>query len=80
MNFAEITDEVLKEAQELAHNAVRIVARLARQNAWEDYQTVKRWFEVKRKFERKKRKGEMERRHSHCQSYDNAIGRDVVEA
>ena len=49
MNYGRITHEVLKDARELAHNAVRIVAYLARQNGWSDYDTVKNWFEAKRR-------------------------------
>ena len=58
MNFGDITDQVLKEAQELAHNAVRIVANLAHQNGWSDYDTVKNWFKAKRrKWEAEEAKG-----------------------
>ncbi len=49
MNFGRITSEVLKDARELAHNSVRIVAYLARQKNWSDHDTVKNWFEAKRR-------------------------------
>lgn len=49
MNYGRITSELLKDARELAHNSVRIVAHLARQHNWIDYDTVKYWFEAKRR-------------------------------
>lgn len=49
MNFGRITSEKLKEARELAHNCVRIIAFLARQHDWSDNDTVKNWLKAKRR-------------------------------
>ena len=49
MNYETITSEILIEARELAHNAVRIVAFLARKHSWHDHDTVKNWLNAKRR-------------------------------
>ena len=44
-DLGNITDETVKDAHELAHNAVRSVAMLAREFNWQAYKDGKRWFQ-----------------------------------
>jgi len=41
---ARVNYEVAKQARELAHNCVRILARLAREHQWTTYREAKKWF------------------------------------
>ena len=42
-----ISDDDVKDARELAHNAVRLIAKLTRVK-WEDYKEAKKWFRTHR--------------------------------
>ena len=39
-----ISDDDVKDARELAHNAVRLIAKLTRELKWEGYKEAKKWF------------------------------------
>ena len=44
-----IADSVVLQAREIAHNSVRLIAKLARQEKWMSIAEAKKWFEAKRK-------------------------------
>ncbi len=44
MGEGEISDDDVKDARELAHNAVRLIAKLARELEWKTYNEAKEWF------------------------------------
>lgn len=43
-----ISDDDVKDARELAHNAVRLIAKLTRELKWEGYKEAKKWFKSHR--------------------------------
>ena len=47
-NVSNILDTDVLLAREIAHNAVRLIAKLARENQWRDHAEAKAWFELKR--------------------------------
>ncbi len=48
MSEDEISDDDVKDARELAHNAVRLIAKLARELEWKTYNEAKEWFRTHR--------------------------------
>jgi len=47
-NAGRISETDVLRAREIAHNAVRLIAKLARENKWQDHAEAKAWFESMR--------------------------------
>ena len=47
-NVNSISETMVLQAREIAHNAVRLAAKLAKENGWKDNGEAKAWFESKR--------------------------------